>query len=75
MLIAAGLPYDSLVKKIGGVPPTRRGSLVKLLGDNSLLPNANVGVSVVGGAGTATGVRPRKPSGSGLDLAKDTPGP
>ena len=70
MLIAAGLPYDSLVKKIGGVPPTRRGSLVKLLGDNSLLPKDNVGVSVIGGT------RPRKSSGSGFDLApKDTPGP
>jgi hypothetical protein len=41
-LISAGIPYDSLVKKIGGVPPARRGSVVKLLGDSSLLPNLNL---------------------------------
>lgn len=44
ILISAGLPYESLVKKIGGVPPPRRGSVVKLLGDSSLLPNNNQGV-------------------------------
>ena len=34
-LIANGLPYDQLLKKLGGVPPTRRGSVMKLLGDAS----------------------------------------
>jgi hypothetical protein len=46
LLISAGLPYESLVKKIGGVPPPRRGSVVKLLGDSSLLPN-NQGISII----------------------------
>ena len=50
VLISAGLPYESLVKKIGGVPPARRGSIVKLLGDSSLIPN-NAGVTIIGGSG------------------------
>ena len=66
-LIAAGLPYDSLVKKIGGVAPSRRASLVKLLGDSSLLPNSSVGVSVIGGGGGApvapAGIRNTKGAG------------
>ena len=45
------MPYDALVKKIGGVPPPRRGSVVKLLGDSSLLPNLNFG-TVIGEGGT-----------------------
>jgi hypothetical protein len=49
-LISAGIPYDSLVKKIGGVPPARRGSVVKLLGDSSLLPNQNIS-NVIGDHG------------------------
>jgi hypothetical protein len=51
LLISAGLPYESLVKKIGGVPPARRGSVVKLLGDSSLIPN-HAGVTVIGASGT-----------------------
>jgi hypothetical protein len=35
-LIAAGLPYDFMVKRIGGNPPTRRPSVMKLLGENTL---------------------------------------
>ena len=49
-LISAGIPYDSLVKKIGGVAPARRGSVVKLLGDSSLLPNQNIS-NVIGDQG------------------------
>jgi hypothetical protein len=49
-LISAGIPYDSLVKKIGGVPPARRGSVVKLLGDSSLLPNQNIS-NIIGDQG------------------------
>jgi hypothetical protein len=52
-LISAGIPYDSLVKKIGGVPPARRGSVVKLLGDSSLLPNLNLS-NVIGDEGVHT---------------------
>jgi len=37
-LVATGLPYDMLVKKLGGQAPARRGSVMKLLGDASLLP-------------------------------------
>ena len=51
LLISAGIPYESLVKKIGGVPPARRGSVVKLLGDSSLVPN-NAGVTIIGASGT-----------------------
>lgn len=51
LLISAGIPYESLVKKIGGVPPARRGSVVKLLGDSSLVPN-NAGVTVIGASGS-----------------------
>ena len=50
LLISAGIPYESLVKKIGGVPPARRGSVVKLLGDSSLVPN-NAGVTIIGASG------------------------
>lgn len=52
-LISAGIPYDSLVKKIGGVPPARRGSVVKLLGDSSLLPNLEIS-NVIGDQGIHT---------------------
>ncbi len=52
-LISAGIPYDSLVKKIGGVAPARRGSVVKLLGDSSLLPNQNIS-NVIGDQGNYT---------------------
>ena len=51
LLISAGIPYESLVKKIGGVPPARRGSVVKLLGDSSLVPN-NTGVTIIGASGS-----------------------
>ena len=51
VLISAGLPYESLVKKIGGVPPARRGSVVKLLGDSSLVPNT-AGVTIIGATGS-----------------------
>lgn len=51
VLISAGLPYDSLVKKIGGAPPARRGSVVKLLGDSTLIPN-NVGTTIIGVSGS-----------------------
>ncbi|CDW88654.1 UNKNOWN [Stylonychia lemnae] len=37
-LISTGLPYELLIKKLGGQPPTRRGSVMKLLGDASMLP-------------------------------------
>jgi hypothetical protein len=50
-LISAGIPYESLVKKIGGVAPQRRSSVVKLLGDSSLIPSPHIGVSVIGPAG------------------------
>ncbi len=50
ILISAGIPYESLVKKMGGVPPARRGSVVKLLGDSSLVPN-NAGVTIIGASG------------------------
>jgi hypothetical protein len=36
-LIAAGLPYETLIKKTGGVIPSRRNSVMKLLGDASLI--------------------------------------
>ena len=35
-LISAGIPYDTLVKKIGGNIPPRRGSVLKLLGDTTV---------------------------------------
>lgn len=53
-LICAGLPYETLVKKIGGIAPSRRGSVVKLIGDSSLLPNPNIGISVIGNGGGGT---------------------
>ncbi len=56
VLISAGLPYESLVKKIGGVPPARRGSIVKLLGDSSLIPN-NVGLTIIGSSGATNQVK------------------
>lgn len=37
-MIATGLPYEVLVKKLGGQAPARRGSVMKLMGDASLLP-------------------------------------
>lgn len=37
-LISTGLPYEVLIKKGGGQAPSRRGSVMKLLGDASLLP-------------------------------------
>ena len=39
-VISAGLPYDTLIKKLGGMVPTRRGSVMKLLGDASLVQHA-----------------------------------
>jgi hypothetical protein len=53
VLISAGLPYESLVRKIGGVPPPRRGSVVKLLGDSSLVPN-NVNLTIIGAGGPSS---------------------
>eukprot|EP00347_Sterkiella_histriomuscorum_P017595 403348737 len=44
-LIATGLPYDQLIKKLGGQAPGRRGSVMKLLGDATLLP---AGISIMG---------------------------
>ena len=52
-LLSAEIPFDSLVKRIGGVPPARRGSVVKLLGDSSLLPNQNLS-NVIGDQGIHT---------------------
>jgi hypothetical protein len=51
-LISAGLPYDTLVKKIGGAPPARRGSVVKLLGDSSLVPD--ITMNIIGITGTVS---------------------
>lgn len=63
-LISAGIPYDSLVKKIGGVAPARRGSVVKLLGDSSLLPNQNIS-NVIGDQGIYTKASVRRINNGG----------
>lgn len=56
-LIAAGLPYDTLMKKNGNAAPARRGSVMKLLGDASLLPNAaNFSSALASGIGGGGGV-------------------
>ncbi len=67
-LISAGIPYDSLVKKIGGVAPARRGSVVKLLGDSSLLPNQNIS-NVIGDQGYYTKATVRRINNGGGDSA------
>ena len=40
-LISSGLPYDNLVKRIGGIVPIRRDSVLKLLGETKIIPSNN----------------------------------
>lgn len=65
-MISAGLPYDVLIKKGGGVAPPRRGSVMKLLGDASLVNlGGNFGTSsgahMIGGS-SGSNIHSRKPS-------------